>query len=368
MINEKMINSVKNTLDFVQELRSKSLEELQSIIKENNIECNSRDRRQMLEAIFTYFIKGEDMAYYKRYLEYSKVKKARIMGETLDSLSDLTEQIDGIYADRKEAMARRDKSLSNIKNLKSALTDIPFIRVRIAFSHVENRKKSYISIRTKDGMQRANIDDSITDIKRRGIIIRSLKTQKVKKLQKDLEKHDEVSIPRVKKAYTEFTDEVKAYCELLRKLFYDLLDNMTLRKGAYKSYRLVNHIDVNFDAEDLGIQEPTLDELNNIDKESIYLAFIKFANFPSADELDSKQFQDKLTEFIVYYDKIVASRADLKISGDNSKVAKIFAQQKELVSEIITKKDEYVLSPCFSLDEEDTYSLVFTGLDGVSKK
>ena len=75
MINEKMINSVKNTLDFVQELRSKSLEELQSIIKENNIECNSRDRRQMLEAIFTYFIKGEDMAYYKRYLEYSKVKK-----------------------------------------------------------------------------------------------------------------------------------------------------------------------------------------------------------------------------------------------------------------------------------------------------
>lgn len=368
MINEEMINSVKNTLNFLEDLSSKSDDELREIIKKNNLEGKHYERKEMIETIFKHFITGRDLAFYRKYLDYTRMRKAELMGSALDDLSNLTSQVDKCYAIRKEAMGRKVRALDNVSKLNKSMIGVPFIRVSIAFSHVENRKSNYISLRTKDGMKRANIADEISDVKSRGVIVRAISARKVKRLQEQLQEHNKLSVPNVKKAYEEYTDEVKSYCDTLRQLFYDLLEDKVVRRGAYLSYKLVSQLGVNYEEEDLGLKEPTVEELKDLDKESIYLAFVKFANFPSADELDSKLFQTKLEEFIAYYDQTIANRAELKVSTMNGEVAILFNHQKAIVSDLMTSRDSYLRSNDFTEDEEDTYSLVYTGLDGGSKK
>lgn len=368
MVNEEMINSVKNTLNFLEDLSNKSDDELREIIKKNNLEGKHYERKEMIETIFRYFITGRDLAYYRKYLDYTRMRKAEVMGSALDDLSSLTSQIDERYVTRKEAMVRRTKALGNVAELNKRMIGVPFIRVSIAFSHVESRKSNYISLRTKDGMKRANITDEISVVKSHGIIMRAINSRKVKRLQEQLQEHNKLSVPNVDKAYEEYSNEVKNYCDTLRELFYDLLEDKVVRRGAYLSYKLVSQLGINYEEEDLGFKEPTAEELKNLDKESVYLAFVKFANFPSADQLDSKLFQTKLEEFIVYYDQTIANRADLKVSTMNGEVAQLFNQQKAIVSDLMTSRDSYLRSNDFTEDEEDSYSLVYTGLDIGSKK
>ncbi len=368
MIDEKMINSVKKTLSFLEELNQKNDSELKEIIKQNNLSGTHFERQEMLELIFKHFITGEDLKYYQRYLDYAKARNAEKIGVTLDSLNDLTGEINGIYQARKISIDLKNSAQKRIETLNRVLINAPYIRASIAFSHVENRKDNFIHTRTIDGMGRAKYTDAISDIQRSGFIVRALKASKMKKLKAGLAEHNQTSLPNLDKAYQDYTDEVKKYCEVLRQLFYEFLDNMTIRRGAYMSHRLYAKIGVNLDEEDLGLKEPSPEELANIDKEELYKSFIDFAKLPSLEILPSELFKEKLIEFIIYYDQTIVNRANYKISNANNTVAQLFNKQKSIVSELITSRDNYIGSTSFNEDEEDTFSLVYTGLDNNYKK
>ena len=367
MIDEKMINSVKRTLSFLDGLNNKTTDELKAIINSQGLSCNSFTKQEMVQVIFEKYITGEDLTYYHRYLDYARRKNVDAMSDTLDNLTGLIARIDKTYEQRKDITTRRRNALNNIDGANKGMINFPLIRASIAYSHVESSKDSYIHTRTVDGMKRAKLSDEISDIANRGIIVRAVKANRVKKLKERLEVHNQRSIPRVDKAHDRYTKSVKEYTVVLRELFYDLLDNMEVRKRAYMSYILVLLKDINYNADDLGIKEPTEEELANIDKESIYKAFLDFAKFEDAATLDSKEYFDRLKEFITYYDHTIVSRADYKISALNSKIAKLFEEQKEIVRALISKRDKCLDNDQFSEDEEDTYSLVFTGLDSSNK-
>lgn len=371
MIDEKVVNSLKNTLSFLDTLKSKKDEELREIIKNNNLGNENSQRKEMLETIFKHYVVGEDLLYYKKYLDFVRIKRVKALGDALDNLTLLTTNINEIYTERKLASERKNKAKKNIEEMDKVLREIPIIRAKIAFSHVNSSRDEFISTRTKDGMQRAKITDSITDVNKKGIIVRALGLRKVKKLQSQLKQHNISSIPKVEKSYDKFALSVKEYCDILRKLFYDLLDKEIARKRAFMSYKLVAGIGVNYDNEDLGIKEPSVDELANIDKEKIYSVFIDFADFPSAEELDSAMFFSKLKEFINYYDYTIAKRADYKISLANNKISKLFATQKGIVSSLALEKDYLVDNTILgdlSDSEDESYSLVFTDENSKGKK
>lgn len=366
MTDEKMMQSVASTLKFIESLKAKTDDELRKIVQENNIEILPMDRKKMLEALFEHFIVGEDLLYYKKYVALMRVKNAQLTGDTLDKLNSLIASISEEYERRKECNIRRNNALNNIDKIQRELKFLPMIRASIAFSHVESSKERFISARTKDGMKRAKLTDEITDIKKKNIIIRALKAGKVKQLQAELNEHNELSGKNVEVVCKDFEKMVKEYCDVLRELFYEMLDNRVIQKSAYMSYCLIAKIGIDYTKEDLGIKIPSDSELKEMDKEKIYSTFIEFAKFPSAAELDSAMFVIKLREFATYYERTVASRAAYKVNVTNNEIARLFSLQKGLVQELVQQREQS--EDTLWLDDEKAFTLVYANETGTGKK
>lgn len=368
MVDEKILKSVSDTLKILESLRSRNTSELKEQLKDNDLYEEGLSDEEMIDRLLHFFVSEEEMSYYEKYLEYKRVKNANVIAESLDSLLAITEQIDGIYTDRKEYRVNRGKTLENINQLKGALRVLPIIRVSIEHSHVESLKDYYIHARTRDGMQRAKITEAIEDIGRRGIIVRTLKTRQVAKLSEKLKEHDSSGLPLLHKAYDDFTAQIKKYCDLLNNFFNKMLDNDKLCAAAIMSAKLINGDGVDYTKEDLGISKPSKEEIKEVDRESLYTTFVNFSNFPSAEDVTSEMYFKALEEFVLYYESVVYKRSEVGINMANNEVAKLFKKQQEVILGLASKRGEFIIDSSFSEDEDDTFTLIYAKNHGSGKQ
>ena len=362
MLDAKMLESVNETLKLIEELDSKTDIELREILKECVGTIDNLSRQEIINQILRSKLKPQDFMYYEKYLYYLQNQRVQEFSDSLDTLTDLSSKIDSIQQDKRRYHGISMQMSERANKTKMGLRNIPMIRARIESSHVVSRKDDYVSKRTRVGMSRANIIEEMESIQKSGFIIRNLKKRKATLLKEKLQAYDKEHLKEVDENYELFAKEIKEYCNLLRELFYNMLKNRDVCVATMQATRLYNHTDIQYDEDDLGIKLPSAKEIEEVDKEVLYQAFLNFANFNnmSADDITAELYYEQLQKFVLYYINTIIGRMETKTNLANNEITTLCEEQKGVVNSLKSRQMILDVNSDLTEDENETLSLLYS--------
>ena len=176
------------------------------LCEELNEIYNNED--EINEAIVSGYMGEKELVLYKRFVLYRKKQDLNNLVVTIDSLNELTSTVSDNYEERAECIRISNLIRGEISKVDACLRDVPNIRVSSAYNSVKIDYRKYFDAYIKSGMDRATYTEGIDKIQRSGVIIRGLKSRKLKQLKQGLKEHNVSSKENVEYLYNQYIDSL----------------------------------------------------------------------------------------------------------------------------------------------------------------
>lgn len=359
MVDEKMLMGIKNALDKVDSYKNRK--DIGVVLSEYGVSEKDLNDESIISYIVKYLLNDEERFYFNQYQMYFRQKEMGNISSIINSLSDLTELVDILYNERKEA----GKSISYIneiiRKIKIKLHDFPMIRLGSLYGHLEKDYKRYSSTTIKAGLEESKISDTIYNIEHGSFILRQMKTKELARLKKELAKHKDDSSKNIEEKHERYIRTQEEYTKELENAVLELLRDPEILNAVMLSLNLLYKFEYDTEFNSHGLETVKSQELKDVSKKQIIDKFFVYFGEHNGEKYDPQTFYNLLEKFILYFYTFRIEKLEIKRSKCLSQIGSAFEKQKEMMSQLSGYKGT-LNGGTVSLtdDENDTLSLVYT--------
>ncbi len=358
MVDELMLRDVNNILRKIEVVRSR--EDFDDFLLSCGLTKESNEE-EINEAIVSGYMGEKELVLYKRFVLYRKKQDLNNLVVTIDSLNELTSTVSDNYEERAECIRISNLIRGEISKVDACLRDVPNIRVSSAYNSVKIDYRKYFDAYIKSGMDRATYTEGIDKIQRSGIVIRGLKSRKLKQLKQGLKEHNVSSKENVEYLYNQYIDTRDKYGSYLREVMADLLNkHKDLLNAALLSLNTVFGLEVPIITKDSGVK--AVDFSKEIPYDTEFIAAKIFEYFQKLDipDFDHSVFTESFRNFLLSFYNNELEMLSKKEAKALTNIRSVFDKQKSLMGGLVLYKESVDLA---KEDEErdvaDTFALVY---------
>ncbi len=355
-----VLQDMKNILKKIELIRSNP--DFEQLLQEYGIDASLLTEEQLNEEIVRKMMSETELQYYLEYVEYRKRKDFQGIMDSMDSLNTLTQQIEEIYGKRKDGRKNINAANDEKRNVLVALHQIPNIMIGTNFRSLEDKYNKLNRRFIKKGMDQYDFKEKIEHILYSNVIIRGLKSKKLKQLREELASYQEITDSELKELTAIYCQAYSDYLEFIKKVIRDLLRNRTIANACMLTCSLKYGDNVQLRTNYQGLQEITTYEIKPEEKDMVVKRVFEFFKTKDIDDLDEETFTKLFSEFCTYYYDIEIARLERQDETYLSEIKEVFFAQKGIIGNMEVCKRAIVLDEEENLDEEkqQIFSLVYS--------
>ncbi len=354
MPENKMFNNVRKVLGVVSELKNLGVEDLQDICSQYGKKTDNYSKDELIQIILKEELSAEEYDDYQKYLRYYYFIAFRENARGLSIIDETNTQLQDLYRVKEEASTQKRLAGDAKRRVElSTAYALPLVRLNIEYSHAERSFKDYIKVMTRTGMKRAKLSDELEDLKKKSILFRALKKGSIEAKQHEQAEFEVSASNEMDVAYKEYADGMKAYADILKELFFKMLDN----RDVAEAILLYKGVSMDFDSpEAYTVGHLYETKLTEEQKEEIFEDFINTARFDPEVDLTGEIFFEAAKKYVARYYELMESRNSLKIARCVGAMEEIIKKQREVLDTMKTNQDQFDL---YTSEEDKTLSLLY---------
>ena len=354
MPENRMFNNVRKVLAVVAELKNMSIEDLQEICMQYGKETSSSNKDELIQIILGEELSGEEYEDYQKYLRYYYFSAFRENAKGLSIIDETNAKLQDLYRVKEEASVQRRRAQDGKKKVElSTAYALPLVRLNIEYGHAERYFKNYIKVMTRTGMKRAKLSDELEALKKKNVLFRalikgSIEAKEQEKAAFEVSASDEMDV-----AYNGYVEGMKAYADILKELFFKMLDN----RDVAEAILLYKGVSMDFNTP----EAYTVGHLYKVDltseqKEEIFNDFLNTARFDPEVDLTGELFFEAVNKYVARYYDLMESRNSLKIAKAVGAMDGIIKRQREVLDKMKANQGQVDL---YTPEEDKTLSLLY---------
>lgn len=359
MVDEKMLVGIKTVLSKVDSYKNDK--DIGKYLSEFGIDITDMTQEQIVSCIVKYLLNDEERYYFNQYSLYSKKVDVESIASIINSLSDLTELVDILYRERKEAGMKISYINDIVRKIKLKLNDFPMIRLKCLYGHLENDYKRYNSTFIKAGLDETRISDTIYNIEHGSFVLRQMKTKELARLKKELATHKRNSSKEIEEKHEKYTRTREEYTKELENAVLELLRDPVILNAIMLSINSLGDNAYNTELDHKGIERIEVEELHEVSKKAIIDKFFVYYAEHNDEKYDAQTFYNILEKFILHFYTRKVEILEGKRNVCLRQIGDAFDKQKGMMGDLKTHRESFgnsVIS--MSDDESDTLALVYT--------
>ena len=358
MASETLLKNVQKAFELIKKRNEMSIEELNRICEQYGVEANGLEKSELILLILKKELNEQEFNDYQKYVRYSNFRHSM---SSLSALDDSVDQIQKIFERKYELSLEKNRADNGRRAVEFALiNELPLVRLNIEYSHVKSAYDDYISRKASSGIKIASLSDELEHMKSKNMIYRFLNRGKIEDLRRKKHETRSAALEENDEMFTQYGKTVKAYVDMLREMFYKMLDDRLIANSVY----LYRNLPMDTSQEDFykvgSIQNVRFDLE---EKERIFEDFLQDANFDPEREVTGTIFYDAVKKYVTKYYSIMEARLSIKQGSLVKEIKDIVDRQKGMVSGIYQD-----LSMQYGTDGEVLSSLYTSGQNLTKKK
>lgn len=357
MIDEKMLQGIKTTLNKIDEFKKQEC--LGELLSSYSVDITVLKEHDIVDAIVKFLLSDNERFYYNQYTLYLKQRSISGVSNVINSLNDLTTQVEKFYEEKKEASEKISHINDIVRRIKIKMHDVPLVRISTLYHHLENDYNRYSKATIKAGMDESRMSDTIYNIEHGSFLLRQLKTKELVKLKKELAAYKEKANAEIDERHEKYIRTREEYTDLLRNVIMELLRDDLFLNASLLSVNLLSDNKVQTEEDYFGIERVTKEDMKEASKKAIIDQFFIYFEEHNHEQYDAKTFARLLENFILHFYTVSISRLEGKKNKCLAEISKCFLKQKEMMGELAQYQDVFCSDIIMSKDETDTMSLVY---------
>lgn len=354
MVDTVMLDNVKKVLEKVEEYRNNSV-----LLKDSGIDVTTMSEEEIIKAILNMFFTESEIACYNKYMEYKRQQDLRVIAGVLDSLNNLTNNVNGLYEERRDASNKIVVVNEMIRKLKMRLMDVPKIRISTLYGHLEFDYNKYSKAAIKGDMTESKFNDRIYALEHRSSLIRHMTQKELARVKKELSEFKARNLIEVEEYKQKYLRTKGDYIELLRTVVYELLRNEEFLNAMMLSTKDIYGLEIGTTFDSKGLPRVVREDLKEANRVAILNKFFEYFEQHNNEKYDADTFCQLLEEYIFYAYRKYISGLERKKEKCLSDIRSLFQKQGETLDNIKDYQRSLNYSSNITPDQEDTFALVY---------
>ena len=357
MVDQLMLQDIKNILKKLEIINSR--DGFKKVLLDNDLENASEEEKN--DFFVSTLMTSEEVELYRKYVLYKKRTALNNLVVAIDSLGELTSNVTTLYEDSSRCKDTICSINAIIEEIDNGLRDCPNIRISTEYNNVQISYKRYSDAFIKDGMDRAKFTEAIDGINHSGVIVRSLKKNKLKQLRHGLAEHNRNAKANVADLYDKYLTSKENYVVFLKEVMIKLLNKSeVLRDASLLSLSSMYGEDIPIKELSNGVKVVDKSKLRDISLEYIADQILLYFREIDEPEFDEKMFIMAFRDFLVHFYSKEILRLKEERKNILEEIRKSFRRQQIVMNDLATYR-EAVDIPEIKDDEDtlDTFGLVY---------